>query len=107
MPQVARFTISTPSRHPANQDGYEFSRHRYRPEYVNPPSWELNLAARPDGIVEDDNGRELVPPDIVGLRWTVRQVDGPFSKAISRKRSTTMLRATVRVPEPGTYDVTL
>src|SRR3954452_10857825 len=109
MPQVARFTISTPSRHPANQNGDDAGEHRYGPEYVNPPYWELNLRAVPDGITEAPNGRERPPVDVVRVRWTIHQLDGAFTEAISRDRSTSvsMLRASVHVPEPGTYDVPL
>jgi lysophospholipase L1-like esterase len=109
MSQVARFAISTPSRHPANQHGYDPDRHRYRPEYVNPPHWEINLFAAPNGITEAPNGGDRPPDDIVRVHWTVDQVDGAFTRAVShgRSKSMAMLRATVRVPEPGTFDVTL
>lgn len=107
MSQTARFTISSPSRHSANQRGYDSDEHRYKPEYVNPTSWELSLRAFPEGWSEDDNGRVLVPADIASLRWIVDQVDGPFFEARNHKRSRGMLQAQFNLPGPGNYEVTL
>jgi hypothetical protein len=107
MAQVARFAMSTPSRHPAEQNAYDGGHHRYRPEYVSPDSWELNLMAFPDGLGEDDNGRPIIPTEISSFVWTVREVNGPFSKAVTVDRSPFMLREVFQLPNPGTYDVTL
>ena len=56
MSRSARFAISTPSRHPAVwtpsrdavQSGYDPENHRYRPEYVKPAFWTLDLHLGPD-----------------------------------------------------------
>jgi hypothetical protein len=106
MPQFARFSISTPSRHPANQAGYDSDHHRYRPDYVIPPFWVLKLAFTPEGLLEPSEGKITLPPQIASYRWTVQQVGGPFSATIDRTPSP-LLTTEVRVPESGEYEITL
>ena len=44
--QKISFFISTPSRHPANQNGYDSIKHVYKKDYVNPKFYELMRGAR-------------------------------------------------------------
>ena len=100
MSQWARFAISTPSRHPAKLKGYDAIKHRYRADYVNPASWDLELTpfsgARPD--------------EIESLEWAVKQVNGTFVMRFPRSKPVFLesaLKKTVQVPAPGKYEVTL
>jgi hypothetical protein len=101
------FGISTPSRHPANQNGYDPGHHRYRADYVDPKSWVLNLTFFPQGTVEDPPGRYKLPPDITAITWTVKLVDGVFSATIRVDLSSFRLSREVLVPQPGEYQISL
>ena len=63
MPNYAGFSVTTPPRHPGNASGYDLAHHRYRPDYVNPASWVLQLYFTPSGMIEDPfhEGRVSLP----------------------------------------------
>lgn len=107
----AQFSISMPSRHPANQKGdeaYDRENHQYRQDYVKPKFWILQLSAlyarhqseRDDGVFE-------VPNDLLSFKWSVRQIDGPFSQSIIEQRSPRMGRVEFKVPAAGEYEISL
>jgi|GEM_PF-1831423 hypothetical protein len=99
------FSISTPSRHPANQKGYDAKHHRYRAEYVNPEFWTLVLDASP-GLPKSANGDVRVPSEIVSFAWHIEQVNGAFNVQ-DRRTSPPNWKTEVKVPEPGAYKITL
>jgi hypothetical protein len=109
MPRFARFSVATPSRHPANQNGYDSSEHehRYHADYVTPGSWVLNLSFVPEGLSEAPGGRFTLPREITSFGWTVKQGGGPFLVTVAGSRSPFRLTTDVRVPEPGDYEITL
>jgi len=125
MPKFARFTISTPTRHPANLKAYDPIFHRYKPDYVNPAFWVLNLIAIPPGLhesiadesflssmellksLDEKVKKAVIPNEILTFVWTVKQVGGSFSRTIPKLRSPSMWRTEVQVPKPGEYEVTL
>ncbi|MHA7207930.1 GDSL-type esterase/lipase family protein [Arthrobacter sp. MDT1-65] len=108
MARDAVFSISTPSRHPADADGYDSSRHRYRPEYVNPDSWKLLLHAWPSGTQENPQSEELTfPPDLLWLEWRIRERGGPFTTSTRSDAPNIHPRVTLNVPHPGNYEITL
>jgi hypothetical protein len=108
MSQLARFSISTPSRHPAKLEGYDAIKHRYRADYVNPPSWDLELTAFPGArfpfvIIK-------IPDEIESLEWAVKQMNGTFVMRVPRNEPGSLrsaLKKTVEVPAPGKYEITL
>jgi hypothetical protein len=101
------FLISTPSRHPANQQGYDPTTHRYRAEYVNPNFWSIDLDASP-GLPKNASGGVQVPGDSVSFQWTVKEVQGSFSKTIVKDRTKSeMWKTELKLPRPGEYEVTL
>ena len=100
-----RFSISTPSRHPANQKGYDAISRRYGADYVNPKFWILNLDASP-GLPKGPSGDVEVPSDVISFTWTVNQVDGPFSLK-DHRTSSPPWKAEVQIPRPGEYEVSL
>jgi lysophospholipase L1-like esterase len=104
---MTKFSISTPSRHPANQNGYDATTHRYRSDYVNPKFWTLNLDASV-GFPKQGFGSNRVPFNVVSYQWTVSRVGGTFSRTIVKHRSDEeMWKVEVQLPNPGTYEVTL
>jgi len=109
MPQLVNFSISTPSRHPANQNGYvsDLNRPHYRADYVTPEFWILNLHAIPFGLSESSDGKPIIPTNIASFQWTVKQVEGTFSKTVTQGRSPSMMHTRVRIPKPGEYEITL
>jgi len=106
MSRLTFFTVSVPSRHPAKLQAYDELNHRYRPEYVDPKLWELQLHAWSIMAGEDDNGRPIINPSVESLKWTIEK-EVSFKKEFSRGLSVTMFKTTVQVPEPGEYDITL
>lgn len=109
MSHSVTFSISTPSRHPANQSGYDPDPRNphYRADYVNPAFWILNLQAIPLDLGESANGEALIPPHIASFQWTVNHVAGFFSKTITKEHSPAMMNTAVQVPQPGEYEITL
>ncbi len=101
------FGISTPSRHPGNQNGYDPEQHRYLPGYVSPQSWVLNLTFIPRGTVEDPPGHYRLPPDIKSFNWTVKLVGGPVVATINKDSSSFRIDTDVLVPQPGEYEISL
>ena len=101
------FGISTPSRHPGNQNGYDTTHHRYRADYVNPKSWVLNLNFFPPGTIEDPPGKYKLPPDITAATWTAVLVDGAFSVTLRIDLSSFRLSTKLFVPQPGEYQISL
>ena len=107
MPGFARFSVSSPSRHPANLNAYDSDDHRYLPEYVNPDSWVLGLSFFPRGLSEPSEGKLELPKEIISFGWTVEQLEGPFSLKSGGTRTSFRLTTEVRVPKPGDYKITL
>src|SRR5688500_17617353 len=94
------FSIRVATRHPAARDGYETGRHRYRPDYVRPSGWTLELTAafpglaappsRPLRLDDDDGNPDNDPPDFPGppsgagvYTWTVTELGGPFTTTVT------------------------
>jgi len=73
MSSVPLVAISTPSRHPANQKGYNSLLHRYNPEYVNPPSWEIIVSVFFSGLGETEEGHPGIPPEVKSIEWHIKQ----------------------------------
>ena len=113
MSQLIRVVISTPSRHPANQEGYVPAGHHYRTDYVNPEFWVLNLKAIPSQLGPHFDFLPSIfpiriPDNIVSFKWTVTKVGAPRPlKTIIKMRSPTMWNAEVQIPEQGEYEITL
>jgi GDSL-like Lipase/Acylhydrolase family len=101
-PGVVLFSVSTPSRHPANAQAYDPNRHRYLPGYVNPRSWMLNLAAPLMFDRETGGPNPPVPPGVGDCEWRVSEIGGSFQKVLSGN-ARTMERVAVKVPRPGEY----
>lgn len=102
---LASISISTPSRHPANQKGYNPATHSYKKTYVNPPSWTIQLGAF--GVMTgEENEKPVIHPSVKSLQWTIIK-EGVFEKKISKRRSRVMLHTETNVPEQGEYDITL
>lgn len=92
------FSITTLSRHPQPQDGYDSVKHQYRPDYVLPDSWRLMLEV---GITPKS---ELVD----AFEWRVRQVNGDFTYQVDHhEKATGIENITVDVPAQGEYEVML
>ena len=109
MSKFTMFSISTPSRHPAKLEGYDAVKHRYRPDYVNPPSWDLELTPFPAAPFSFGTIVKI-PDEIESLEWTVKQVNGTFAIHVPRSKPGPLesaLKKTVQVPVPGKYEVTL
>lgn len=107
MPRFAFFSISSPSRHPANQRAYDPESHSYLAEYVRPASWLLRLSFRPARVSDVAAGRGALPDQIASYRWTIQQLAGAFKINIERSRSQFSPQMDVHVPVPATYEVTL
>jgi hypothetical protein len=105
MTGLARFTVSTPSRHPAGLKGYDPGKSRYRDDYVNPPGWDLVLGFFPRGSHPDSILR--VAASFVSYEWLIDEVDGPFSTHVRRSAAQYIPTQHVRVPRPGEYNITL
>ncbi|MGF7037692.1 hypothetical protein M2273_000926 [Mucilaginibacter lappiensis] len=108
MSKFSVFFVSRPSRHPANQKGYDSIRHCYREEYVNPKFWHVHL--RPPSSVfagEDNNGRPIMAVNIASLIWTVKQVRGLFEVTIPVNSSHITGATVVNIPAQGEYEITL
>jgi len=98
-------SVSTPSRHPANQDGYDSIRHRYLPIYVQPEAWILAPAVVTSAVFD---------PGVRSVRFMVRGADFPFETTATVTSSTGanegqgkegLWRTRIAVPRPGTYAV--
>ncbi len=116
------FTVTAQSRHPRPRQGYDSKTHTYRVGYVRPSAWQLALDAcaqlptkteieRPNP--NDPGGPDkpiitkipVVPPNVENYEWAVqRVVPSGFSKHF---RSGRVCKATVDVPSPGLYSITL
>lgn len=116
MPAHGTFYVATPSRHPANQSGYDGDQHRYHPGYVAPDDWRLDLVFLPTGLREVAEGRFALPPDVTALEWTVAQVQGSFTTSVTRRQSSLPrqllphrrdVTTEVRIPAPAEYAITL
>jgi len=107
MSSVPLVAISTPSRHPANQKGYNSLLHRYNPEYVNPPSWEIIVSVFFSGLGETEEGHPGIPPEVKSIEWHIKQKQGTFEKILSKNPSSSMFRTKVQIPAPGEYEITL
>jgi lysophospholipase L1-like esterase len=105
MPNYAGFSVTTPSRHPGNAGGYDSVQHRYRPEYVNPASWVLQLHFTPAGMINE--GRLPLPEEISSWEWTIRGEN--FQKNIQQQPANWIPEkpVTAELPKPGDYEITL
>ena len=103
---LPRFSITTPSRHPAEQVGYDPHAHRYRADYVNPKFWVLNLDGSP-GLPKNSDGSVQVPNEVTAYRWTVKEIGGAFSKGVVNHKSSDIWKADIQIPHPGKYEITL
>lgn len=114
----AQFSISMPSRHPANQtgdDAYNRGKHYYRKDYVKPKSWTLQLTLEPRSswslYREVDDG--VYEANAHSLRWQVTQIGGAFSKIIVKELSlrggpqSEAAPTEIQVPTPGEYEIRL
>jgi hypothetical protein len=119
---LADFSIRVPTRHPAAQAGYDAERHRYRPDYVRPTGWTMELTAMFPGLDEPPPrplGKELdgvddrppvLPDNIESYTWTVTELGRrpPFSTTVTRQREMSQpWRVYVTVPRTGSYEVHL
>ena len=107
MPRFALFSVSSPSRHPANQRAYDPGTHSYLADYVRPSSWVLRLSFFPAGASEGEEGPLSLPDEILSYRWTIDQLAGSFETEIERGRDNFVPQLDVQVPEPATYQITL
>jgi hypothetical protein len=119
----ADFWIRVPTRHPAAHAAYDPERHRYRPDYVRPPGWTMELTAsvpeldepapRPLGkeLEGIDDERPVLPDTIESYTWTVTEMTDPsraFSTTVTKDRGAPQpWRVSVMVPRTGSYDVHL
>jgi len=94
-------TMSMPSRHPLDNDGYDPHRHEYRPGYVNPRSWPLLVTAVPriPGERLDDGERSAYRAE-----WILTRIDGDERREVLHVRDSA-LRRTLALPEQGAYVV--
>lgn len=107
MSQFTGFSVSTPSRHPANQKAYDSTRHQYQEDYVNPKFWDILLHPSLKILIgEEDNGRPIFDVNIASLEWKVKQVNGSFEETFHRNISSSILKTTVRIPAQGEYEIT-
>jgi hypothetical protein len=117
---LADFSIRVPTRHPAAHVGYDADRHRYRPDYVRPTAWEMELTAMfpgldeppPRPLAKELDGVDQRPPElpdnIRSYTWTVTEIGGPFTTTVTKQREMSQpWRVWVMVPRTGTYDVHL
>jgi hypothetical protein len=109
MLNYAGFSVTTPSRHPGNACGYDSERHRYRPEYVKPASWALQLHFTPPGMIEDHahEGFLALPAEISSLEWTIGGEN--FRRHIQQQPANWIPEkpVTAELPKPGSYEITL
>ena len=87
--QSLRFTVRAEPRHAKYQNGYDADQHRYRANYVHPPTWRLYLQ------VEHADSAEAV-------EWTVSQVEGAFTQNVYADQAGC---AEVVVPAQGAYRI--
>lgn len=111
MASLTRFSVSTPSRHPAKLKGYDAAKHEYFPEYVNPATWTLVLTAFPGFLLQDLLPRK-VPDEIKTLQWRISQVNGSFLEKVEIPVLRGFIFAPTRkkivaVPAPGKYEISL
>lgn len=104
--QKISFFISTPSRHPANQNGYDSIKHVYKKDYVNPKFYELILFVTFRGFGETSSGKPIIPPNILSIEWSI-SLGSTFRKSFTRKRSPGMVLTKARVPAPGNYQINI
>ena len=121
---LTKFTVTAKSRHPKNNRGYDHKTHTYRAGYVKPSAWRLTLSAcaqlptevlvEPPSPTEEEDGGDhkpdvtevpVIPPDVEKYEWTVEQVPSGFKKVFGAQPP--LCDATVDVPAPGTYRITL
>jgi lysophospholipase L1-like esterase len=121
---LTAFTVTTQSRHPKNNKGYDSKTHTYRADYVRPASWRLALDAcaqlptetvveQPTSTEEEDGGdhkpdiseEPVIPTDVEKYEWTVEQVPSGFRKVFGTQPP--LCNATVDVPSPGIYQIVL
>lgn len=107
MSSVPLVVISTPSRHPANQKGYNTLLHGYNSDYINPSFWEITLSIFFPEIGEIEEGQLGIPPEVKSIEWNVKQKQGTFEKTLTKKASTSMFHTKVQVPAQGEYEITL
>ena len=135
MGELAGFTISSPSRHPASQNSYDAANHRYRDDYISPAVWVLNLSVGriplPDVPVIVVNGHRVLDhrgttsrdadnlPHGARIEWRIRRTDegqwsahvpGRYASGGASGQETNFRRAIVtqiEVPAPGRYEVSL
>lgn len=106
MPETADFSVSTQSRHPAVNFGYDVKSHAYWPNYVRPSSWTLTLTSKSHLFVDPSSG--IIPPPnaVMSARWTVTRADigFRFSRNVAGPEA---LGVSVAVPSPGRYRIEL
>ena len=119
---LTAFTVTARSRHPQTNQGYDHKTHAYRAGYVKPSAWRLALDAcsqlptetevdpptpnEPGGDDKPDITEVPVfPPDVEKYEWMVERVPSGFRKVFGGTRPD--CDATVDVPAPGTYRITL
>ena len=118
---LASFSIRVPTRHPAAWGAYDAERHRYRPDYVRPTGWQMELTAMFPGLEEPsprplgkeldgvDDGSPVLPDDVRSYTWTVTELGGGrYSTTMTRQRDMSQpWRVSVTVPRTGSYEVHL
>jgi lysophospholipase L1-like esterase len=119
---LTAFTVTARSRHPQTNQGYDRKTHAYRAGYVKPSAWRLALDAcsqlptetEIDPPTPNEPGGDdkpvitkvpVFPPDVEKYEWTIEQVPSGFRKVFGGTRPD--CDATVDVPSPGTYRITL
>ncbi len=118
---LTAFTVTARSRHPQTNQGYDRKTHAYRAGYVKPSAWRLALDAcsqlptetEIDPPTPNEPGGDdkpiitkvpVFPPDVEKYEWTIERPSG-FRKVFGGTRPD--CDATVDVPSPGTYRITL
>jgi hypothetical protein len=97
MTNFAEFTITARSRHPRINVDYDPVKHRYKPGYVNPGGWILELDA--SAAIKSEAAKNNFSYD-----WTIARTAGGFSK---RAQGRGKNKVTFKVPTSGAYEVTL
>lgn len=92
------FSVLASSRHPREVDAYDPIAHQYRPDYVQPEGWALQLEV----------GAAPMAENVVDYRWLVEQVDGDFRHEVQHEEAASLIEnRSVRVPAQGVYRITL
>lgn len=121
---LTNFTVTAQTRHPRTHKGYDARTHGYLAGYVRPSSWRLTLDAcaqiptetvvDPPSPTEDGGDHKPVitelpvfPPDFERYEWTVERVPSGFKNVFGTLAAGPSCKATVDVPSPGTYKITL